>query len=292
VVIVLLGRHIMNRLWEQEFEARHQLQQTLAELQRTQQQLIQSEKMSALGRLVAGVAHEFNNPLSVIASNLHPLARAVETLAAGARDDKPELTAAQQTIRRSLELMRSGIERAEAVTSNLRQYSAPPRGRRSPVDLNAVVELSVALVTPRAREQAVQLHCEYGALAPVLGEAQSLSQVFVNVLANACDAATGKIWVRTAVGKEPGSAVVTIRDDGPGIAPEHLSQLYEPFFTTKPPGAGMGLGLALARRIVEQQQGQIEISNASPGALVVITLPTVAQPEILQSLVQPAHADA
>ncbi|MBI3769901.1 MAG: hypothetical protein HY271_15620 [Deltaproteobacteria bacterium] len=107
----------------------------------------------------------------------------------------------------------------------------------------------------------------------------------MNVLDNACDAVArgGNVWLRTEVihdrdggqtpGREAASVVVTITDDGPGIPAEHLIRLCDPFFTTKPPGAGMGLGLALARRIVEDHNGEIVISNGSTGALVSIRLP-------------------
>jgi signal transduction histidine kinase len=308
--IALVGRHIANTLWEREFRARQELQQALNELQTTQRQLVQSEKMAAMGRLIAGVAHELNNPLSVIAANLRPLERAAETLAQDTKNGKLDSSdAACQTIARSVELLHRGVERAAAVIRNLRQYSAASRGHYTFTDLNAVVEMTVALVATKVREKAVTIHHEYGTLASVRCDAQSLSQVFVNVLENACDAVapSGNIWVRTetiperatqAFPQEGGaSVVITVRDDGPGIPPEHLSKLFDPFFTTKPPGTGMGLGLAIARRIVEDHGGQIEVANGSPGAIVSITLPAIppvasAQTEVTHSLEQPAVRNA
>jgi signal transduction histidine kinase len=307
-IITLIGRHIANTLWEREFRARQELQQTLTELQTTQRQLVQAEKMAALGRLTAGVAHELNNPLSVISANLRPLERATELLVKDTKDGKTDVTTAHQTIAQSITLLHRGVERAAAVVQNLRQYSTASRGHYAPTDLNAVLEMTVSLVAPKAREQGITIHRQYGALTPVLCDAQSLSQVFVNVLENACDAVTqsGNIWVRTAMmpaqnshtssQEREASVVVTIRDDGPGIPSEHLAKLFDPFFTTKPPGAGVGLGLGIARRIVEDHGGQIEVANGSPGAIVSVTLPTTpstvsAQTESAHPFVQPATRD-
>lgn len=309
--IGLVSRYIANTLWEREFRARQELQQALTELQTSQRQLVQAEKMAALGRLVAGVAHELNNSLAVITANLPPLERAAEILAQGTVEGKTDASeAARQTLARSIELLRRGAERAVTFTDNLRHYSTAPRGHYALTDLNAVVELSVSLVATKAREKEVTIHREYGTLAPVLCDAHSLSQVFVNVLDNACDAVapSGNIWVRTEMileGNSPvspkeggaSSIVITIRDDGPGIPPEHLAKLFDPFFTTKPPGAGTGLGLGIARRIVEDHGGKIEVTNGSPGAVVSIILPATssaisAQTEDLHPLEQPAVRNA
>lgn len=283
--IALIGRHVANTLWEREFYARQELQQALNELQTTQRQLVQAEKMAALGRLTAGVAHELNNPLWVISTNLRPLERATESLSKDTEDGKTDVTAARQTIARSITLLRRGLERAAAVVQNLNQYATPSRGHYAPTDLNAEIEMTVSLVATKVREKAVTIHREYGTLPPILCDAQSIGQVFVNVLENACDAVaqSGNIWVRTEVvlerhspisSQEGGAAVlVTIRDDGPGIPPDHLSKLFDPFFTTKPPGAGMGLGLGIVRRIVEDHGGKIEVANGSRGVVVSITLP-------------------
>ncbi|MBI3302864.1 MAG: GHKL domain-containing protein [Deltaproteobacteria bacterium] len=310
VTIGLVSRYIANTLWEGEFSARQQLQQALTELQTTQRQLVQAEKMAALGWLVAGVAHELNNPLSVIAANLRPLERAAEALAKDRADGKTDASeAAHQTIIRSVELLRRGVERAAGVVQNLRQYSTASRGHYTLTDLNAVIEMTVSLVASKEREKDVTIHRQYGALAPVMCDAQSLSQVFVNVLENACDAVaqSGNIWVRTemSLGRNShaslpegkASVVITISDDGSGVPSEHLAKLFDPFFTTKSPGAGMGLGLALARRIIEDHGGQIEVANGSPGAVVSIILPATSSTVSVQAegshlLVQPATRDA
>jgi signal transduction histidine kinase len=308
-IIALIGRHIANTLWEREFNARQELQQVLSELQTTQRQLVQAEKMAALGRLTAGVAHELNNPLSVISANLRPLERATELLVKDTKDGKTDVTAVHQTITQSTTLLRRGVERAAAVVQNLRQYSTASRGRYAPTDLDAVLEMTVSLVAPKAREQGITIHRQYGALIPILCDAQSLSQVFVNVLENACDAIaqSGNIWVQTEMslgqnshaslpeGKP--SVVITVSDDGPGVPTEHLAKLFDPFFTTKPPGAGMGLGLALAHRIIEDHDRQIKIANGSPGAVVSIILPATSSTVSVQTegshfFVQPATRDA
>jgi C4-dicarboxylate-specific signal transduction histidine kinase len=285
-VICLVIRHVANRLWEREFISRQQLREALEELRATQTQLVEAEKMSALGRLVAGVAHEMNNSLSVIASNLSPLERAMNALLN--REDHPENDATRttrDTMTYSIKLLHRGVERAAKIIQNLRKYSTRSQGQHSLADANEIVELSVSLIATQAKEKDVTIHCEYGDVSPIKADSQSLSQVLVNVLTNAFDAVpeSGNIWVRTDMlsnGNRPSglagsqsTIVIIVRDDGPGIPAENLAKLFDPFFTTKPPGAGMGLGLGIARRIIEDHHGAIEIANYARGALVSIKLP-------------------
>jgi signal transduction histidine kinase len=283
-IVVLVGRHSANRLWASEYQARLQLQNTIRELQETQHQLIHAEKMAALGRLVSGVAHELNNALSVIRSNLYPLERAARTI--GEREGASASAGdAHASMVQSLALLNRGVERASGMTQSLRQYATPSIGQYSVTDLNEVLDLSVTLVETKAQGRHITIHRDAEGTAPVLCDPQKLSQVFVNILDNACDAVAegGNIWVRTVTvpaatvpsipGATHGRTIVTIGDDGGGMPVSHLTRLFEPFFTTKPPGAGMGLGLAISRRIVEDHQGSIEVSNTSVGATFSVTLP-------------------
>jgi signal transduction histidine kinase len=309
-IVVLVGRHTANVLWENEFHARQQLRDTVRELQETQQQLIQSEKMAALGRLVAGVAHELNNSLSVIRSNLYPLARAADTLAKDVNPAEDTAAgAAREAITQSVALLNRGVERASAITQHLRQYATPSLSQYSLIDLNEVLDLSVTLLATKARGRNVTIHREAGGALPATCDPQSLSQVLVNILDNACDAVPegGNIWVRTrtltgaaaraALPATDACTVITISDDGGGILPAHFARLFEPFFTTKPPGAGMGLGLAISRRIVEDHKGALEASNGPLGASFSITLPASAEPaspklQIANPLEQPTIRNA
>jgi signal transduction histidine kinase len=283
----LIIRDVANKLWEREFE----LRAAIKELRATQMQLIETEKMAALGRLVAGVAHEMNNSLTVIASNLSPLERAVKSLldARNERDDQDsadgDAGATRTNVAYSLKMLHSGIERAASITQNLKKYSSRSQGQHSTSDVNGIVESSISLISTKAKEKDVTIHREYGSVPPVKADPQGLGQVLVNVLINAFDAVpeSGNIWVRTAAltgtdhlsgaTANQSGVLITVNDDGPGIDPQNLSRLFEPFFTTKPPGAGMGLGLGIARRIVENHNGTIEIANDTRGTVVSIKLP-------------------
>jgi signal transduction histidine kinase len=136
------------------------------------------------------------------------------------------------------------------------------------------VEMSISLVSMTARRKEVSIHREFKDLPPFDCDSQSLSQVFVNLIENACDAVEerGNVWVSTGT-KPDGSILVCVRDDGAGIPTGNLDKVLEPFFTTKQPGGGMGLGLAVASGVLERYGGSLEFSNGNPGAIALVTLP-------------------
>lgn len=275
-VVFLTGRHVANLVevaWRREFVRRKALEDTIEQLRATQDKLVQSEKMAALGRLTAGVAHELNNPLFVIGTNLSVIQGAVEELSSNetARSICQKLVGGVQRLR-------SALGRASVVSELLRQFSTPPSRRGAPTDINAVVEMSISLVAMTSRAKEITIRQEFEDLPPFDCDSQSLSQVFVNLLENACDAAgqNGNIWVSTKI-KTGGSIVISIRDDGTGISAEHLDKVTEPFFTTKEPGKGMGLGLAVATGIVEKYGGALRFSNGNPGTTAIVTFPLKSQ---------------
>jgi two-component system NtrC family sensor kinase len=275
-VIFLTGRHLANLLevaWRREFVERAALEDAIQELRATQDKLVQSEKLAALGRLTAGVAHELNNPLFVIGTNISVIEDVVEALG-GIEAPK----SIRQKLADGVQRLRSALGRASAVTELLRQFAAPPRRRDIPTDVNAVVEMSVSLVAMTAKRKEIAIHRECGVLPPFNCDSQSLSQVFINLIENACDAVDehGNVWVSTTT-KADGSIVVSVRDDGTGIPNDNLDKVTEPFFTTKEPGKGMGLGLAVASSVVEKYGGVLAFSNANPGTVAVVTLPLKSQ---------------
>jgi two-component system NtrC family sensor kinase len=275
-VIFLTGRHLANLLelaWRREFVERAALEDAIRELRTTQDKLVQSEKMAALGRLTAGVAHELNNPLFVIGTNLSVIEDALEAL--GGTDTPKTIF---QKLVDGVQRLRSALGRASAASELLRQFSTPPRRRDTATDINAVVEMSVSLVAMTAKRKEIAIHRECGNLPPFDCDSQSLSQVFVNLIENACDAVDqcGNVWVSTKT-KPDGSILVSVRDDGTGIADDHLDKLTEPFFTTKEPGKGMGLGLAVASSVIEKYGGSLAFLNASPGTIAIVTLPLKSQ---------------
>ena len=231
--------------------------------------------MASLGRLVAGVAHEINNPVSFISTSIAPLRRRLTQAAA----------LAPASSRRALEeaedltgIMARGAERTAAIVKDLRSFSHLGEAVRKSVDLHEGLEVTLRLLEPRWRGR-IEVHRDYGTLPAVECDPGQLNQVFMNVLANACDAIRddGKIWITTRT--VDSDVTITIRDDGPGIAPDVLAHVFDPFFTTKDVGGGSGLGLAISHTLVGAHGGRIEVESApGAGATFRITLPVGETP--------------
>jgi two-component system, NtrC family, sensor kinase len=271
-IIFLSGRHIANLLevaWRQEFVERAALQTSLDEHRKTRDQLVQSEKMAALGRLTAGVAHELNNPLYVMSTNVDLIEGAVAALNQSGDEDT-----APRKLRDGVRRLRVALDRTAAVSALLRQFSTPPSRTVVPSDINSLLESSLSLVAMTAKQKEVAIQTNLAPLSPLHCDPQSLIQVFVNLIENACDAVSdqGHVWIDTKMA-DPHSIVVTIEDDGVGISPEDLTRLGEPFFTTKEPGKGMGLGLAVSMGIVRDLGGTLVFSSPGRGAKACVSLP-------------------
>ena len=249
------------RLEERVRERTAQLEEAYRELKAAETHLVQSEKMASLGRLVAGVAHEINNPVSFIATSVAPLRRRLDKAASASPADAARLLGEAREI---IDIMARGAERTTAIVRDLRSFSRLGEAVRKAADLQEGIEVTLRLLEGRWRDR-LTIHRDFEALPAVECDPGQMNQVFMNLLANACDAAPdgGNIWVRTRY--DDGAATITIRDDGPGIPPESLGRIFEPFFTTKDVGAGTGLGLAIAHGIVSAHGGRIEVESA-PGA--------------------------
>jgi hypothetical protein len=211
--------------------ANHELAETNAELRNAQVQLVQSEKLATLGRPVAGVAHEINNPVSFIASSIPPLRRRLTKAAATAPEAAKLLGEAEELVG----IMARGAERTASIVKDLRSFSRLGEATRKSADLHEGLEVSLRLLEPRWRERIV-VHRDFGALPPIDCDPGQLNQVFMNLLANAGDAIRGEgnIWVTTRLDGD--YVVVTIRDDGGGIALTFWPY-FRSFFTTKDVGA-------------------------------------------------------
>lgn len=272
-VVFLTARHVANVLeiaWRREFVERAALEDALTDLRAAQDKLVQSEKMAALGRLTAGVAHELNNPLFVIGTNLGVIQDAVDAL--GTAETPPSI---REKLTGGLERLRSALGRTSGVSDLLRHFSAPPTHKDTPTDVNAVVEMSISLVAMASKRKEVEIHRDFGNLPLFPCDPQSISQVFVNLLQNAFDAVNERGTVCVSTRAEPdGSIVALVRDDGAGIPAENLPKITEPFFTTKAPGDGMGLGLAIANSVVEKYGGTLAFSSGNPGTIATVTLPS------------------
>jgi two-component system, NtrC family, sensor kinase len=252
---------------------------------RAESQLIQSEKLAALGLLVAGVAHEINNPLAFVLSNMAVLerdARLLRQLCTLYRrgdgvlgEHAPELAreiadfdaridgsytiaSLQENLHRSAE----GLERIRQIVLDLREFARLEKAERTAVDLNRGVELTVRLIRSKAEQKGVSLAVELEPLPPVTCEGAKIDQVVLNLLSNAIDAcgSGGRVEVRTRAAE--GAALIEVKDSGSGIDPANRDKVFDPFFTTKPVGQGMGLGLAISHGIVEAQGGTIEFESA------------------------------
>jgi light-regulated signal transduction histidine kinase (bacteriophytochrome) len=286
-----------SRLTEQEAIAQsQQLAKTLQELKETQTQLIQTEKMSSLGQLVAGIAHEINNPVSFIYGNLSHLSEYTEDILKllylyqwHFPDSNGEINSLAKDIDLEfvvedlpsiLNSMRIGAERISTIVSSLRNFSRLDEAEMKPVNLNEGIENTLLILQHRLFPS-IQVVKDYSDLPLVECYAGQLNQVFMNVLTNAIDALNSstkenkpQIHIRTEMQKADW-VTIRIKDNGPGIKEDIKARIFEPFFTTKPVGKGIGLGLAISYRIlVDKHGGAIKcISEVGKGTEFYLEIP-------------------
>jgi two-component system NtrC family sensor kinase len=235
----------------------------LARLRETQAQLVQAAKLGALGQLVSGVAHELNNPLSVI-------------IGYGQLLLSRELPG---PLRRPIELMVSQGDRMAKIVRNLLYFARQRPPERTSVDLQEVLEQTLALRLNQLALSSIAVRREYAeALTPVAADSHQLQQVFLNLLLNAEQAILsagrpGTITVRTAAGPTTDTIIVQVVDDGPGIAPEDLGRVFEPFYTTKEVGQGTGLGLSVSYGIVQEHGGRLTVESRPGATTFTVELP-------------------
>ncbi|MBU7571950.1 MAG: PAS domain-containing protein [Hydrogenophaga sp.] len=269
--------------------AYHEMRAAHEALKRTQQQLLHSEKMASLGQLVAGVAHELNNPISFVLGNVHALSKYSDRLRsyiAAVHANEPE--AVLDEMRRKLRIEHlladlpsliegtlEGAQRTADIVHGLKRFSAMDSEERKPVNLVEVIQRAIHWVQ-KGRSAPVEVQWQAGETCTVMGSAGQLQQVMMNLLQNGFDAVGQREAPRIVVSLEraDGTVRVTLRDNGPGIPPEHLLRIFDPFFTTKPVGKGTGLGLSISYGIVEQHGGRLSARNAEGGgAEFVLELP-------------------
>lgn len=248
------------RLYEEAVGRNRELAETNARLRSTQQQLIQSEKMAAIGQLTAGIVHDVKNPLTVI--------KGVSDLLL-TEDDLPG------ELRSEITLMRDSAVKANKIVTDLLKFSRQSKPEMGLHDLCETVEAALRLTAFPIRKAHVEVIKN---LPPypvyMVYDDQQIEQVLVNIISNALQAMDrgGRLWV--GLQQNDDAAVLTFKDNGCGIAPENLSRVFDPFFTTKPEGEGTGLGLSVSYGIISNHQGQIEVESAhGMGSTFTIRLP-------------------
>ena len=272
------------------------------ELTETQEQLVQAERLAAVGELAAGVAHEVNNPLNFARNSLRTLKVLVEELAeyAGALSSlnlsEPQDLARQakeildrfgetdalelaDDLKQLVEILGSGLDRTARLVSDLRDFASPQESRHVPFDLASALNSSIELTSTTLKGLGIHVDLRvHPSLPNAIGDASSFSQVILNVIKNAADALAGQdeatIQIELTYEEDEGKLRLRIADNGPGIRPEHAEKIFDPFFTTKDAGKGTGLGLALCQRVVQEHSGDIWISSEPEhGTEVYIELP-------------------
>ncbi len=288
-----VGRVLVGRPLGELKRAYHQLREAHDALKLAQQQLLHSEKMASLGRLVAGVAHELNNPISFVLGNVHVLQRYGTRLGRYLEAvHQLELPAPLQALRDELRIDHllkdlpslmegtlEGAQRTTAIVSGLKRFSTAGHEEVTQIEVNAVVERAIHWVK-KGTAPRFAIDWTRGPDCYVTGNAGQLLQVMMNLIQNAHDATStgGKETPELRIALVPEAASVQLRfaDNGPGIAEQHLSRIFDPFFTTKSVGKGTGLGLSISYGIVEQHGGQLSVENLPQGgAQFTLTLPLV-----------------
>jgi len=270
------------------------LQEARDKMQRTQILLVQSEKMASLGQLTAGIAHEINNPVNFVSSNVNPLRRDIaellnvlakyeETVSAQqlhekfknveALKKKLDVPYLKEEIDNLLNGIQEGAHRTSEIVKGLRSFTRLDEDERKPADINQGIESALLMLKHQIKNR-VEVIKDFGDMPKIMCYPGKLNQALLNILANASQAIEGwgKIFIKTSYDGE--IVAISIKDTGKGMTAEVKKHIFEPFFTTKPVGEGTGLGLPITYGIIEAHDGNIEVySEPGKGSEFVITLP-------------------
>ena len=227
-----------------------------------EQQVVQSERLAAMGAMIGGVAHELNNPLTSILG-VSELLQDSET---------------NEVARKQLTMLQQQARRAAEIVQNLTYFVRPPAPGKSRINLNDVVERTLNLHAFSLRKNNITVDfLKDNAIPYALGDPHQLMQVFLNLIVNAEQAireARDKGTLRIRLAKADNAVSVSFHDDGPGIAKEYLSSIFDPFYTTKRPGRGTGLGLSICKSVMKEHSGSVEAANSPEGgAVFTVSLP-------------------
>jgi two-component system NtrC family sensor kinase len=267
----------------------NELESANLELKETQSRLVHSSKMVSLGQLVAGVAHELNNPIGFIYSNMSHLreysnkllnlidtaqknpSRLNEAVAASdldyIREDLPKLIASCE----------DGARRTRDIVLGLRNFSRLEEAKLKDIDVHEAIDNTLNLLSGEIKNR-IQIHKDYAPVPPLLCYASQINQIFMNILTNAAQAieGSGNIWISTKLTQlnDKDAVAISFQDSGKGMTPEVLEKIFDPFFSTKGVGQGTGLGLSISYGIIQSHGGEIQVkSQPGIGTEFVIKLP-------------------
>ena len=267
-----------NLLLEQRVEER------TAELRNTQQQLVQQEKLASLGQLTAGIAHEIRNPLNFV-MNFSESARELLDELKHARDDtRGEII---EELDRTLEKIGEHGKRADGIVGNMMLHARKGGGEREATDINALLSEAITLASHASTMEdgsaGIEISEQFDASLPAVTVVpQDMSRVFLNIATNALDAMREKLLassgeytpqLRASTSRKDENVEIRIADNGPGVPPEISEKIFLPFFTTKPPGQGTGLGLSMSHDVVRAHGGSLSVSGDGSGTVFIILLP-------------------
>ncbi len=279
-------------------QTNHEIEQAYSELKLTQAQILQQEKMASIGQLAAGVAHEINNPMGFISSNLGSLNKYLEKIfeyirlvtEAAQETNNPAVDERLGIARRRLKMdfvlddvhrliaeSLDGAERVKTIVQSLKTFSRADQGVMQNADINECIETTLNIIWNELKYKSM-VKKEYGALPLTRCFPQQLNQVFMNLLVNAAHAieTQGEIMIRTW--SEDGAICASVADTGCGIPADNLGRIFEPFFTTKEVGKGTGLGLSIAYDIVKKHNGEIVVrSEVGKGTTFTVRIPVLSE---------------
>lgn len=253
----------------------------IEELKNSHDQILQADKLKALGEMSANISHEINNPLTVASGNNELLGFALED---------SDLNAQKDSIIHCHNNMTSSLDRIRKIISNMRDFLHKSEDAKEYINLHHILENSITLLKDRISENKVKVQIK--AQNPdviIMGNQLKLEQVIINIMGNALDAmaenntAQPTLLIEILPDSEKSCVHLKINDNGPGIKKENREKVFQTFFTTKEVGKGTGLGLSISRRIIQSHQGTLELEDSKEGALFVITLPSLELSNYLQS---------
>jgi two-component system NtrC family sensor kinase len=251
----------------------------MTEFKKLEQQVWQAEKLAAMGQMIAGVAHELNNPLTVILG----------------ASDLSATKAPDEATRRNFELIQQQAWRTARIVQDLLAFSRPPKPERSRLDMNDLIQRTLKLQEYSLRQARIRTDFLPATVPPaVFGDDHQIVQVLLSLITNAEQAMSGVRQggtLRIRTGTQNAQVWVTVEDDGPGLGPEIAPHIFDPFFTTKRPGKNTGLGLSISLSLVREHGGTLTGQNApAGGALFTLTLPTAPE-EAVPEPAAPADID-